>query len=135
MEAGNRTLCIASLNPDTFINPDQRLTIANMLILRKIHIAAIQETHIPHDLDYTLNGYRIITSAIKQIPEQTNPQTGLHIGGVAILIHEDLTHHITSIVRTNHRIMAATLQSQNTPTPVTIINKYAPHKGLRKQEK
>jgi len=75
MDAGNRTLCIASLNPDTFINPEQRITITNMLLMQKIHIAAIQETHIPHDLNYTLNGYRIITSAaIKQIPEQTNPK-------------------------------------------------------------
>ena len=48
MEAGNRTLCIASLNPDTFVNPEQRLTITNMLNQQKIHIAAIQETHTYH---------------------------------------------------------------------------------------
>lgn len=58
MEAGNRTLCIASLNPDTFVKPEQRLTITNMLISHKIHIDAIKETQIPNYLNYTLSGYK-----------------------------------------------------------------------------
>ena len=37
-----------------------------MLLRKKIYIAAIQATHIPKDLNYKLNGYRIITSAAIQ---------------------------------------------------------------------
>jgi len=133
--SGNRTLCIESLSPDTFVKPEQRVTITNMLISHKIRIAAIQETHIPHDLNYTLNGYKITTSdATNQTPEQTNQQTGLHIGGTEILIHEELAQRITSIVRTYRRIITVTLHSQKSHTPVTLINTYAPRKGLRKQE-
>ena len=34
-----------------------------MLLNNNIHIDAILETHIPHDLSYTHNGYRIVTSS------------------------------------------------------------------------
>lgn len=68
---------------------------------------------------------KITTSdSINQTHEQTNPQTGLHIGGTAILIHEELAQHITSIVRTNHRIMTVTLQSQKSHTQTSNANQY-----------
>ena len=49
------------------------------MIRNKIHIAAIQETHIPHGQNYLINGYRVITSdAIKDI---NNHKSGMSVGG------------------------------------------------------
>ena len=71
-----------------------------MLLRNKIHIAAIQETHIPRDLDYKLNGYRIITTAaMQENKEHDRPNWGLSTAGVAILVHEELEHHIVNIKR------------------------------------
>ena len=105
MEHWSKMLRIASLNPDTFINNETRLHITNMPIMRKIHITAIQETHIPHELDYMINGYRIITShAIEQPKTNSNTRTGLNTGGLAILIHENPTHQIVSVQRKSSNI-------------------------------
>ena len=102
-QPGNRTISIASANPDNFITQETRLTITHML-KKKIHIASIQETHIPHDQNYKFNGYRIITSKAQKHHD------GMPIGGVAILIHEDLEQHIAHIHRVNHRIMKIALR-------------------------
>ena len=107
-----------------------------MLQRNKIHIAEIQETHIPHDQNYKYNGYRIIASAATQetyINKQ--PTKGLPIAGVAILIHEELEHHIVNIKRTNERIIQVALHSKNSHTPLTILCTYAPHSGKTKMEK
>ena len=104
-----------------------------MITRDKIHIAAIQETHVPHGQDYTYNGYRIITSAAqKENTINNHLKPGMHIGGVAILVQEELSQHIVAINRIDNRIKHITLQSPNSHTPITIINSYAPHKG-RKQ--
>ena len=95
-----------------------------------MHLAAIQESHIPHNQNYKLNGYRIITS--KALTLDTN---GVTIGGVAILVREELEPHISHIRRVNHRIVKITLQSEQKHTPVTIINTYAPHQGKTKLER
>ena len=131
MDQGNRTLSIVSINPDNLTTTESKLTVTHLLRKNKIHIAAIQETHIPHDQNYKLNGYRIITT--KALINTGNKQ-GMAEGGVAILIHEDLEQHITHIHRINHRIMKITMHSEESHTPVTIINTYAPHQGKTKTE-
>jgi len=82
-----------------------------MLKKRKIHIASIQETHIAHNQNYKLNGYRIITSKAEK-----QGTLGIPTGGVAIMVHEDLEQHITHIHRLSHRIMKITLHSEDAHT-------------------
>ena len=110
-DSGNRTLSIVSINPDNFTSSETRLTTTHLLRKNKIHIAAIQETHIPYDQNYKLNGYRIITCKAKE--QEIN---GMAIGGVAILIREELEHHITHIHRVGRRIMKITLHSEESHT-------------------
>ena len=57
------------------------------------------------------------------------------MGGVAIMVHEDLESHISHIHRIDHRIIKITLQSTESHTPITIINTYAPHTGRSQKEK
>jgi len=78
MKPGQRTLSIVSLNPDNFILPETRTNTTHALQRNKIHIAAIQETHIPHDLNYKHNEYRIITTAAKKRAKQK--QDSLKVG-------------------------------------------------------
>ena len=49
-------------NPDKFTSHYTELAVIQMVHRQKIHIAAIQETHIPHNHNYKLIGYRIITT-------------------------------------------------------------------------
>ena len=97
MEIGQRKISISSINPDNFTSTETRLHVTHRLQQNSIHIAAIRETHIPHNLNYKLNGYRIITTAAKEKETKAPKKTGIHMGGVAILIHEDLEHHIVHI--------------------------------------
>ena len=98
--AGLKTLPVLSLNPDRLLGTEKQKDLLRELQKHKIHIAAIQETHIPYDQNYKLNGYRIITCKAKE--QEIN---GMAIGGVAILIREELEHHITHIHRVGRRIM------------------------------
>ena len=129
MKSGYRTISVVSINPDNFISQETKLTTTHLLRKHKIHIASIQETHIPHNQNYKLNGYRIITSKA-----ETQETTGMPVGGVAILVHEDIERHIVHIHRINHRIMKITLRSDESHTPVAITNTYAPHQGKTKVE-
>ena len=132
MKQGLRTLSIISTNPDNFIKIETGQNITQMLRRNQIHIAAIQETHIPHSLNYISDGYRVITTASTRI--QNEQPLGLTTGGVAILIHNELEQHITHITRINNRIMHLTLQSQNSHRPKAILNTYASHSGKGKKE-
>ena len=51
---------------------------------------------------------------------------------MAILVHEELEHHIVNIQRINARIIQVTLHSKNSHTPLTILCTYAPHSGKTK---
>ena len=99
-----------------------------------IHIASIQETHIPHDLSYTRNGYRVITTAERKTNSK-NINTGMYQGGVAILVHEELQHHIKQIERIDHRILKIIPTNKNATMPITILATYAPHAGYTVEEK
>ena len=82
-------LNILSINPDNFISTTRQDDIMHELQKQHIHIAAIQETHIPNDLSYTRNGYRAITAA-KRKTNIENINTGMYQVGVAILVHGKL---------------------------------------------
>ena len=105
-----RTLSIVSMNLDSMTTKTSRLSITESLLRNKIHIAAIQETHIPYNQNYMINGYRLINSAAQKDHNQTNPR--MPTGGVAILIHESIEHHITHIQQINSRIIVITLHSK-----------------------
>ena len=68
----------------------------------------------PHPRNYISDGYRIITAASTGIQDEQS--IGITIGGVAILIHNELEQHITHITRINNRIMHLTLQIQKSHT-------------------
>jgi len=71
-----------------------------MIQNNKIHIDALQETHIMRNYNYQYNDYSIITSAaLQETPKQIDPTKGIQTAGVAIRIHEELEHHITNIIR------------------------------------
>ena len=69
MENGLRAMNIASLNPDSTAEAQMQRDIIKDITRNKIHIAAIQETHITQDRDYLLDNYRIITAESAKIAE------------------------------------------------------------------
>ena len=68
-------LSVVILNPDHCIAPQIQQDIAQQLMKNKIHIALIQETNIPRNLNYERNGYRIITSAATPKPKTPHKMT------------------------------------------------------------
>ena len=119
MEKGLNTLSVVSLNPGHFITNQVRRDITQQLTKRKIHIALIQETHIPRDLQYAKNEYCIITSAETKTPKNTKnapgePNTGRYIAGVAIAVHHEIAQHISTIERKSNRILKITLDRETT---------------------
>ena len=71
MKKGISAISVVSLNPDHFITDEVQQDITQQLIKKKIHIEIIQETHIPRNLNYGKNGYRIITSSAIKNPKTT----------------------------------------------------------------
>ena len=63
MGNGIRTMNMSSINPDSVKEEQTQRDIIKNLTRRKIHIAAIQETHIAHDRDYIMGNYRVVTAA------------------------------------------------------------------------
>jgi len=55
--------------------------------------------------------------------------------GVAILVHENLQHHIKQIERIVSRVMKIILARKNATAPITILATYAPHMGCTVEEK
>jgi len=56
----------------------------------RIHIAAIQETHIPYDMEIARGSYVIITSAAIRTENNNKQPLGMYQGGVEIIIRNDL---------------------------------------------
>jgi len=135
-QPGTNTLNIASLNPDFFTTNAIQHDIINQLTQQKIHIASIQETHIPRNHSFTNYNYKIITSGAKRTGTCKQTGKGLHQGGVATLIHQDITPpYISTIKRVDRRITTVALQSEKATTPITILTTYAPHKGYSAKER
>ena len=124
------TLNVACANPDCPKDGAAQMGRNKNLTDRKIHIAAIQETHIPYGQKYLINGYRIITLAAVKINHPEIP--GISIVRVETSIRETLGRHITNIRRISSRTITVTLQSKLSHKPITIISTYAPHQGQRK---
>ena len=82
MENGLMTPNIASSNPDSMREKSMHREIGKGIAKNKIHIAAIQETHITQDKCYAMGNYRIITDAADKSAE-----TGIATGGTSIMIH------------------------------------------------
>jgi len=55
MQTGYSAIRVVSINPDNFLGHQAQREITNMILSRKIHIAAIQETHYPHESNYIFN--------------------------------------------------------------------------------
>ena len=72
---GLSAISVVSLNPDHFITDEVQQDITQQLIKHKIHIAIIQETHIPHNTNHIVNGYRIINSSEIPNPKKTQNAT------------------------------------------------------------
>merc|ERR1712112_289535 len=102
--------------------------IINGLAKNKIHIAMIQETHIPKDLNYMMGNYRIITSAAER-----NNETGLVTGGTAVPIHESIQQNIIQIKRQSSRAIRVTLGQEKSTMPIHVISTYAPHSGHKEE--
>ena len=91
MENGLMTLNIASLNHDSMGGNETQQEIVQILTRHKIHLSAIQETQITRDCSYTLDNYRIITSAAEKSKE-TGTVTG-----------EQQSRYVKAYIRTLHR--------------------------------
>ena len=66
MVNGMRTLNFSSLNPDSMRDKETHQEIINGLNGNKIHLAAIQETHIARDCNYMMGNNRVITTAAEK---------------------------------------------------------------------
>ena len=82
------------------------------LIKNKIHIAGIQETHIPFGGILAIGTYKLITSAsirnARYTPEASH--RGTHIGGVAIAIRREMARRVSIIKSIANRLHPETLQ-------------------------
>ena len=119
LQTGINTISVVSFSPDHFATTEVQSDITQQLLRRKIHIAMIQETHIPRNSEYTWGEYRIITSAAIRNPKNKTRPTNYwstHRGGVAIAIHQELAPQISHIERINHRILKVTLDHQDAHT-------------------
>ena len=121
MENGLRTLNIARLNPDSMRESTTQKEIVKGQIKNRIHIAAIQETHITQDRRYIMEKYRIITAAADK-----RETTGIVRGGTSIMIHESNQRHIARITRQSSRVLRVTMDHAESKMPIRIISTFAP---------
>ena len=125
-----RALNIASINPDSTKEEQTQRDIIKNLARHRIHIAAIQETHITQARDYLLYNYRVVTEASNKREE-----TGLVQGGKAIMIHESMQQYITQIARRSSRVRRVTQGRKNSQMPIQILTNYAPHNGHTEEDR
>ena len=129
MEDGQRTLNIASLNPDSMKEEQTQREVINGLIRSAIRISEIHETHITQDRSYLLGNYRIVTAS-----SDKSATTGVVSGGTSIIIQESTQHHITQIKRQSIRVLRSTMGRAKSKMPIRIISTYAPHNGYAEEE-
>ena len=75
-------------------------------------------------MSYVRNGYRVITTSARKTNSK-NIKAGMYQGGVAILVHEELQHHIKQIERIGHMSLKVILTSKNANAPVAILATHA----------
>ena len=125
---GYWALSIFTLNRGNFIQNERKGDITHEPHRGRIHIAAIQETHIPNDQPYVENGYRVITTAARKTNSANNIK-GMCQGGVAILVFGDMQRHIKEIARIGRRILKIIFSAKNAVAPIAVLAAYAPHNG------
>ena len=114
----NRTLQIASMNVDTMRTKESIFSVIDNIFINKIDIACIQETHNINGNETETDNYKIYFA--KAIKENDNNKG---IGGVAIMIRENLTNEITNIRRTSERNMSIIMKTSN-KTNIHILRSY-----------
>ena len=129
MENGTRTLNIASLNPDSMREKGTQQEIVKGITENKIHISAIQETHITRACNYMMGNYRGITAAAE------NNETGIVDGGTSIMIHGSLQQNIAKIMGKSRRVIRVTLDRAKSKMPIHIISTYAARNGHTEETK
>ena len=98
--------------------------IINNLTRNKIHIEAIQATHIVKDRDCVVYNYRVIApSATKR------KETGVVQGGTSVMIHESAHQYIAQIARKRRGVTRSTMGQKNSRMPIQILTTYAPQNG------
>ena len=126
---------IATVNPDHLSTDQANQDILTQLSKSKIHIAGIQETHIPFGGILTLGTYKLITSSTRNAAYTTDvTHRGTHIGGSAIEIRQEMAQRLSVIRRINNRLLLVTLRRQDSHKPLTILVTYAPHHGYKQIE-
>ena len=126
----HRTMDIASLNPDSMKEEQMQSDIIKNLARSKIHISAIQETHIIHDRDHLIDNYRIVEESATKREE-----TGVVQGGTSIMIHGRTQQYITTITRKRRRVLKVTICHQKSNAPIQRITTYAPHNGHPEEDR
>ena len=131
MQNAIRTMNTASLNPDSVKEEEQtHRDITKDLDRGKIHISAIEETHIAQGRRYLLENYRVATESA------THPEkAGVVKGGTAVAIRESAKQHIAQIARQRSRVLRATLDRKNSRMPIQIISIYAPRNGHTEEDR
>ena len=94
-----------------------------------VNIATIQATHIPRNINYRSDGYRIKTSA----SAKDTQRQWIATGGVSVIIHTELEQPITQIMGES-RAMYIALGSWKSHAPITILATYAPRSARKKEE-
>ena len=107
---------ISSLNPGSKKEEQMHRYIIKNLARNKIHISAIQETHIIQDRDYARDNYRCIAAAATKRIE-----TGVAQGGKAVMIPESTRQYITQIARQSSRALRVTQGRKNSTMAIQIL--------------
>ena len=139
LDYGNRTLNIASINPDSLRTKEAKNTLINTINALRIDIACMQETHNERIDSEQIENYTIFYGGCdcvklsKKINTHDNePIEESIIGpnsykaGVAIVLRNDLTHLIKNIFRISSRIMELRIQTGKKVANISILNTYAP---------
>ena len=129
MNDGDGAVSFASIDPDNFDADATRQNITKMLRRRMVNIATIQTTHIPRNINYRSDGYRIKTSA----SAKDTQRQWIATGGVSVIIHTELEQPITQIMGES-RAMYIALGSWKSHAPITILATYAPRSARKKEE-
>ena len=135
---GYKTINAITINPDTLKNNDNIKEIANRMNKKLIHIACIQETHIRTNCEKWIDNYKLYNAAAEKIQHTNgNNNNTSYVGGVGIMIEENLVEHVISVKREGGRHIRVTLDNKSVAgsIPLTILCSYAPHSGHRKRER
>jgi len=135
---GYKTINAITINPDTLKNNDNIKEIVNRMNKKLIHIACIQETHIRTNSDKWIENYKLYNAAAEKIQTTNGNRNNVnYVGGVGILIEENLVEHVVCVRREGGRHIRVTLDNKDIKgsIPITILCSYAPHSGHRQGEK